>query len=275
MDRLAFLILTERETLLPVYTRSVGHWDHQEKTVRPEGYPAFQWLYCSSGEGVLRVRGKEHAVYPGTGMFLYPNEPHEYEGTEPWELDWITLYGPEVEPLARLADLTRSGVYKVRSPEPQLAHLRNAQAIALSRRPFVGMECSKAAYALLLDLGSGLSGGPPGGSERGAERLQPVFDYMEAHYRRTVTLDELAAEAGISAKHLCLIFKKTVQMRPMEYLNLLRIRKSKEIMLQERHVPLKEIALRVGFETPGYFSQLFKKSEGMAPDLFRKLNRLI
>lgn len=274
MDRVAFLILTERETLLPVYTRSVGHWDHQEKTVRGDGYPAFQWLYCSSGEGVLRVRGEEHAVLPGTGMFLYPHEPHEYEGTEPWELDWITLYGPEVEPLARLAELTRSGVYKVRSPEPLLAHLRNAQAIALSRWPFVGTECSKAAYSLLLDLTSCLNTGTSGSSEQGTERLQPVFDYMEAHYMRAISLNELAAAAGVSPKHLCLIFRRAVRMRPMEYLNLLRIRKSKEIMLQERSVPLKAIASRVGFETPGYFSLLFKKSEGMTPDLFRKLNRL-
>ncbi|WP_234340328.1 AraC family transcriptional regulator [Gorillibacterium timonense] len=271
---MAFLILTEQETLLPVYSKSVGHWDHQEKTVRKEGYPSFQWLFCSSGSGVLRVREEEIPVLPGTGMFLYPHEPHEYEGIEPWEVDWITLYGPQVEPLAKLAGLTRSGVYKVQQPAPLLAHLRSAQAIALSNRPLIGLECSKAAYSLLLDMTRYLSWGSTGSHESGSERLQPVFDYMETHYPLPVTLEELAEVIGVSAKHFCLIFRRTVKMRPMEYLNLLRIRKSKEIMLQERNLPLKEIAGMVGFETPGYFSLLFKKAEGMTPDLFRRLNRL-
>ncbi|MEO3944997.1 AraC family transcriptional regulator [Gorillibacterium sp. CAU 1737] len=272
MDRMSFLILTEQETQLPVYTRSVGHWDHQEKTVRKEGYPSFQWLYCSSGVGTLRVRGEELPVTPGTGMFLYPHEPHEYEGLEPWELDWITLYGSQVEPLALLAGLTESGVYKVPHPEPLLAHLRHAQAIALSNRPLVGLECSKAAYSLMLDLTRYLSQGSGAIQESGSDRLQPVFDYMETHYAETVTLEELAEVIGVSAKHLCVLFRRSIKLRPMEYLNLLRIRKSKEIMLQERTVTVKEVSRRVGFETPGYFSLLFKRSEGTTPDLFRKWN---
>jgi len=45
-------------------------------------------------------------------------------------------------------------------------------------------------------------------------------------------------------------------------------------MLQSPDARIGEIARMVGFETPGYFSTLFKRYEGMTPETFRKLNWL-
>ncbi|MBW5445746.1 helix-turn-helix domain-containing protein [Cohnella sp. CFH 77786] len=271
MDRFAFLMQQEIELRLPIYVSGAGHWDNQETIVRPEGFPLFQWLHCAAGEGELKVAGESSRVREGTGFFLYPNEPHEYRAiSEPWEIYWIVFGGELAEPLARLAGLTRSGVYSV-TDDGLIRHIQNALTLASAGKPLAGLECSKLVYMLLIDIMKCITVDRPS-VEQNYMRLQPVFEYMELHYDRKITLEELADVMGVSIQHLCLLFRKIVKTRPIEYLNQLRIHKSKGMMLRDRDARISEIARKVGLDAPGYFSTLFKRVEGMTPEAFRKIS---
>ncbi|WP_339322708.1 AraC family transcriptional regulator [Paenibacillus sp. FSL W8-0194] len=271
-NKLGFLMQTDTVLKLPVYMTGAGHWDHQDPIHRPGGYPQFQWLHCVSGQGELAVRGQTYRVRPGSGMFLYPDEEHAYYGVEkPWEVYWMTFLGPEVEALARLAGMNESAVYPVHRQELILNHMKNALSLTFSDKPLAGLECSKLAYMFFIDLMTDMTMHAPS-TDQGYLRLQPVFDHMEEHYARDLPLQELALQIGVSAQHLCLLFRKILNKRPMEYLNQLRIHKSKERLLEFPEARIGEIARQVGFTTPGYFSTLFKRTEGMTPEAFRKLN---
>ncbi|MFC0216189.1 AraC family transcriptional regulator [Paenibacillus chartarius] len=272
-QRFGFLTLTEIERQLPVYMSGAGYWSSQEEIVRPNGYPLYQWLYCVDGEGELWVRGERSEVKPGFGIFLSPHEPHEYRATtEPWEIYWLNFEGVQAESMARTAGLARSGVYRLAGSDAvMLNHMQSAVSLVLSGNPLAGLECSKLVYALLLDIMKGMAD-PHASLEMSFRRLQPVFDYMERHYARRVTLQELADTVGVSGQHLCMLFRKIVDARPMEYLNKLRIRKSKEQLLAFPQDRIGEVARKAGFETVGYFCVLFKQMEGVSPDTFRKLN---
>lgn len=271
-NKLGFLMQTDSVTKLPVYMTGAGHWDHQDPIHRPEGYPQYQWLHCVSGEGELKVNGHAYRVKPGSGMFLYPDEEHAYYGVEkPWEVYWITFMGSEVELIAQLAGIHASGVYALHSQELILNHMKNALSLTLSGQPFAGLECSKLVYMFFMDLINDRSM-HASSADQGYLRLKPVFDYMEEHYDRDIPLHELAQELGVSVQHLCLLFRKMMNKRPMEYLNQLRIHKSKERLLECPDARIGEIANQVGFTTPGYFSTWFKRTEGMTPEAFRKLN---
>lgn len=273
-NTIAFSMQSAGETKLPVYMTGAGHWDHQEPIDRADGYPQFQWLYCMTGEGELIVNGQTSAVKPGTGMFLYPDEAHTYRSVkEPWEVYWITFSGREAALLSQMAGLSHSGVYGVSSHELIVNHMRQALYLALSDKPLAGLECSKLVYMFLIDMMKVMTRHTPSVDESYL-RLEPVFEYMEKHYRSHITLEQLANEMEISISHLCLLFRRIVDKRPMQYLNQIRIHKSKELLLKLPDARVGEIALMVGFETPGYFSTLFKRNEGMTPEAFRKLNRL-
>lgn len=49
-----------------------------------------------------------------------------------------------------------------------------------------------------------------------------------------------------------------------------RIQKSKELLIREKNMQIKEIALRCGFRDISYFAKVFKKQEFMTPSDFRK-----
>lgn len=55
----------------------------------------------------------------------------------------------------------------------------------------------------------------------------------------------------------------------MEYVNRERINRSKELMLQNPRLKLREVAASVGIDSPSYFSSVFRKIEGISPEQFR------
>ena len=62
-----------------------------------------------------------------------------------------------------------------------------------------------------------------------------------------------------------------MQKRPFEYINEVRINKSKELILSNYNYSISTISKKAGFESPSYFGMQFKKIEGMTPGQFKEL----
>ncbi len=69
---------------------------------------------------------------------------------------------------------------------------------------------------------------------------------------------------GVSPSHLNAVFKSYTAMTPYQYFISIKIRKAKEL-LESGALPIKEVAFRLGFDDPYYFSRLFRKKTGVAP----------
>ncbi len=98
--------------------------------------------------------------------------------------------------------------------------------------------------------------------------LLQAKDYMDKNYDRAITLDEVADQIGISSFYLSKLFKERFQVTFIDYLTKTRLERAKNLLL-DPHVPLKEIALTIGYKDPNYFSRVFKKETGMSPSEYR------
>lgn len=78
------------------------------------------------------------------------------------------------------------------------------------------------------------------------------------------SIQNAMAELGYSYAHLCRQFSKTYGVSPIEYINSLRITRAK-LLMRDTDLNISEIAYRVGFENPAYFSRLFRKQTGFSP----------
>lgn len=94
--------------------------------------------------------------------------------------------------------------------------------------------------------------------------------YLDANYAQNITLDSLAEHTHLSKFYLSRIFSRCLGMSPINYLNQKRIQMAKEILVQTDR-PLIQIAANIGFTSPSYFSQIFKKATGISPSQYRKL----
>lgn len=268
---------TDEAARLPIYMTTVGYWEHQYETERPEGFPDYQIHQIIQGQGRLIIQDEEeYIVGPGEVFITYPDIPHRYEPiTDRWELAWVSFQGREASQLLAYAGITGSGVYKLRNAE--LLHalqqmLMRGEGVEVTLDADGDRDSSKHLYALLLDLKPLLVAGGSDNDEM--ERLKPVLRYITEHLDQPLSLKELADVAVVSPQYLCRLFQKALHVRPVFYVNQERINRSKQLMFSERTLRIYEVADRVGYENASYFCAMFKRHTGMSPERFRKLHGL-
>ncbi|MCK5008223.1 MAG: AraC family transcriptional regulator, partial [Spirochaetales bacterium] len=60
----------------------------------------------------------------------------------------------------------------------------------------------------------------------------------------------------------------------LDYLNMIRIKHAKELLVQNEKLKILEISKMVGFFNVNTFIAAFKRAEGITPNTFRKLSRV-
>ena len=88
----------------------------------------------------------------------------------------------------------------------------------------------------------------------------------------TLTIQEIAQELGISYSSFRKLFKEHTGFAPALYQQTLKLQRAKEL-LSTTDESIKEIAYRLNFESPDYFSAKFKSQTGMKPSDFRNTTR--
>lgn len=99
-------------------------------------------------------------------------------------------------------------------------------------------------------------------------RLARAIDRIESDLTAELSLDDLAAIAGMSTFHFARSFKAATGEAPHRFVMRRRVERAK-ILLKTTALPIAEIAWRVGWENVSHFSQAFKSVTGMTPGTFR------
>ena len=89
-------------------------------------------------------------------------------------------------------------------------------------------------------------------------------------YQTEINMQAIANEVCMSYSYFRHLFKKHTGLSPNQYLQELRIQKSKELLVST-DLSCQEIAYRIGYDNPVYFSVLFKKMTHLSPTEYRKL----
>lgn len=100
-------------------------------------------------------------------------------------------------------------------------------------------------------------------------RVMEIKDYMWAHLANDVSLNDLAAIAGLSPRHFCTSFKRATGVSPYQYLLGARILRSKELLRQEHH-SITQVAMATGFSTSSHFASAFKNATSLTPSRYAK-----
>ena len=100
--------------------------------------------------------------------------------------------------------------------------------------------------------------------------IDNVVSDIREHYTEDISLTELAARYNISMGRLSKMIKEHLQVNFSDYIASLRIQRAKEL-LSITNLSVKEIAYRLNFESPDYFSAKFKMKTGRRPSDLRSL----
>jgi AraC-like DNA-binding protein len=104
-----------------------------------------------------------------------------------------------------------------------------------------------------------------------AQRIAKVIERLNRDFALPLRVDELAAEARMSASSLYDYFKEVTGMSPMQYQKQIRLQEARRLLLTETIVAA-EAAFQVGYESPSHFSREYARMFGLPP--VRDIRRL-
>lgn len=283
MQKSKYLLANERDALWGLTVSTVGY----EDIARGESYPTkghadgyyfniekgrilneYQLLYNPEGEGEFEsTHCPKTQLKPGDMFLLFPGEWHTYHPNPRtgWKSNWIGFKGKNMD------DRVKAGFL---SPEKPIYHVGYSAVIeTLYKRAFeAAME--EAAYAQ--QMMAGLVNHMIGimySLERNIElnkNQQQVDMVSKARLRiresleSDVTIQTIAEELGVSYSNFRKLFKEYTGLSPATYQQELRLLRAKEL-LTTTELSIKEIAYRLNFESPDYFSAKFKAKMGFKP----------
>lgn len=96
------------------------------------------------------------------------------------------------------------------------------------------------------------------------DSLKKAISYIRLNYQSNIEIHDVASWAGVGERYLRKLFAQYLNLSPLDYLNQIRINKAIEL-LRNTEMSIKEISFTCGFQSPQYFSRIFKKQMGISP----------
>jgi len=101
------------------------------------------------------------------------------------------------------------------------------------------------------------------------DTIQTVLNYIEKRYEKGITLEEAAEYVHLSPHYLSRLFKREMNINFVNYVVRRKMDRAKEL-LEYTNLPVSNIAMRLSYEEPNYFSRVFKKITGVTPSEYRE-----
>ncbi len=99
-----------------------------------------------------------------------------------------------------------------------------------------------------------------------------VKRYLDNHFKENISLDLLSELAHVNKYYLVHSFSREYKISPINYLINRRVQESRYLLSDTNH-SMAQISNMLGFSSQSYFSQSFRKVEGMSPIEYRKQQR--
>lgn len=103
-----------------------------------------------------------------------------------------------------------------------------------------------------------------------SKTVESILNYLDEHINERICLEQIGEALHFSSVYCDTVFKKEVGKPIIEYLIDERMKDARALLI-DRELSVREIAQRVGYDDPNYFSRLFKRKTGYSPLRFRKL----
>ena len=97
--------------------------------------------------------------------------------------------------------------------------------------------------------------------------VRQAVRYIDANYRRQITLSDMADALQISPFYLSKLLNTSLHKTFTELVSERRVEASKELLKSGKRI--KEIAYEVGFQGQNYFTKIFKKYTGLTPKMYK------
>jgi len=161
----------------------------------------------------------------------------------------------------------------VRLPEDRLEEVALDQVFAALERGYALRHQVAAAAALRRALSTVAQLAiAPREARSAPDRVLASVELLRRDWQRAHRLEELATAAGVSVTHYSALFRRHTGFAPIDFLIRLRVQHACRL-LDTTSLSVAEVAERVGYPDPYYFTRCFRRVMGCAPRDYRKVQK--
>lgn len=235
------------------------------------------WLlhYITAGKGIFRCADRTWHLQQGDLFLCVPGQEIYYEADpeEPWGYGWIGLQGSRAaEYFSRTSLLSEPVVRFDASDALALLFVRVQQAYFLPES-IRDLRLNALAYELMEFL---ILHFPVRCADRSSQETllaQNMITWLTNHLHEPVRMEDLCAAVGLSRSHASRVFSRVCRISIQDFLWQARETEACRL-LRDTALPIGEIAQKVGYEDPVYFSRIFRQKTGLQPTQYRSGMRL-
>ena len=240
----------------------------------PHTHNHTELFFIVSGKGQFLIEDRVFPVDVNNLVIINPNVPHTEDSLNSQPLEYIVL---GIEGIELATSENSNGQFCI------LDHFESLEISSCLRNIIREMEQKNTGYEdicqaymeiLIIRLMRSTSLAVPAGPQviSGNRQCAMVKRYIDLHFKEPLTLEQLAEEAHITKYYLSHAFKREYGVSPINYMISRRIDESRYLLL-ETDLSLSQIAQLLGFSSLSYFSQVFRKSQGISPLEYRHNSR--
>jgi AraC-like DNA-binding protein len=235
--------------------------------------PGQDILFCLRGAGFIRRGAEEFRVAAGELAWIDGRYPHAHrpDRSSPWDLLWLRFDSHDLPQLCTMLSVGTEPVFrgldrrKVKALFCRILGLMEHRPLAMEALLHAEMA------GLLAQLFRARDSHPlktPETARTFSPQLERAFTQMKFNSHKLWQVEDLAQLAGMSAPHFFRCFKRATGSSPIDWLRRERINQAKRHLVQTTD-PVGDIAERVGYSDPFYFSRDFKSMTGHSPTEYR------
>lgn len=258
-----------------------------DKSVPWHWHNMFEINYFVRGELSLQTPDKTQIIGAGDVNFINAGTLHTCTaiGTTPCEYYTIHfdmhflsgMYNSVYEEKYFLPIMRNSALQVWRIRPDSLPHLKMIEAVLrtveVSREEPFGYEfevrnlLSDFWRQLLIDTKDVQAGAAPQ-NVVDTERVKTMTSFIKEHCGEKLSLDDIAASAGISTRECTRCFSRCLNISPNVYLNQTRLSMAADLLAGSSKSII-EISEECGFSSPSYFGKVFRETMGCTPREYR------
>lgn len=237
-------------------------------------HPAWSFIFCFDSRCRIQFRGEILVPDPSTVFVLSNSEPHQELPSDTvaryiavlintqFLQQQLSEYNLALDALSsgmtckinqRLVDALKEFMTDYEEAAPGFRQLLDAGELKITHlliRQLFGINRNSTKFLFRMSITRAL-------------------EYLNAHYGKKISVEDLACVANLSTSHFSRVFKEQTSMSPIEYIMMIRLDCAKR-MLRANEKTLSEIALDCGFNSSSYFYQCFTREFNISPSDYRK-----
>lgn len=226
--------------------------------------------FVAAGRGTLTLDGRDFPLAAGAVFSYGPGIHHAIRTDRRHRLRkyYVDFLGRDATRLLHAARLAPGSHAAVGCPREIRAIFDLLQQCGLAHTAHSQTLCSQLLGVLLTKIEelAHPSDTPDGVAFSTFERFQ---QFLATERARLTSVEQAAAEFGISTAYACRLFRRYGTTSPYQELLRQRMTLAADLLTHDR-LRVQQVAARLGFADPSQFSRAFKRIAGISPHAFQR-----